>query len=133
MRAQAAGPDDGRALGARRVDDAVADADGGVATNSFVLTVNPVNDPPTISTITPKTVNEDTPISIPFTINDVDNPVYALTVTVGSSNPTLVPTANILPDGSGTNRIVTITPATNQSGTTTITLTVGDGSTTAST
>src|SRR5947209_19871231 len=44
-----------------------------------------------------------------------------------SSNPVLVPGANILFVGSGSNRTVTLRPATNQFGSTTITLTVSDG------
>ena len=48
-------------------------------------------------------------------------------MTRGSSNPALVPAANIVFGGSGANRTVTITPAANQSGTATITLTVTDG------
>src|SRR5438552_18719684 len=44
-----------------------------------------------------------------------------------SSNPDLVPDANILFGGSGSNRTVTLRPATNQFGSTTITLTVRDG------
>ena len=51
----------------------------------------------------------------------------ALSVTKASSNNTLVPAANIVLGGSGANRTVTVTPAANQSGTATITLTVSDG------
>ena len=48
------------------------------------------------------------------------------------SNTTLVPNANIVFGGSGANRTVTVTPAANQSGTATITVTVSDGALTAS-
>ena len=44
-----------------------------------------------------------------------------------SSNTNLVPNANITLGGSGTNRALMITPATNQFGATLITLTVSDG------
>ena len=111
----------------------VADTDGGVSSNSFLFTVTPVNDAPTITGIANQTVNEDTPITLAVTIGDVDTPIQALTVTAASSNPTLVPVANILVDGYGASRSVTITPATNQSGSNTITLTVSDGLATAST
>jgi hypothetical protein len=47
-------------------------------------------------------------------------------VSGNSSNTALVPDANIVISGSGTNRMMTITPATNQTGTTTITVTVRD-------
>ena len=55
-----------------------------------------------------------------------------LTVTASSSNPTLVPNANIVVGGSGVSRTVTVTPAANQTGTATITITGGDGVSTAS-
>ncbi len=55
-----------------------------------------------------------------------------LTVTVSSSNPTLVPIANVVVGGTGVNRTVTVTPVASQVGTATITLTVGDGVSTAS-
>ena len=55
-----------------------------------------------------------------------------MTLTYGSSNTTLVPAANIVLGGSGTNRTVTVTPAANQTGTATITVTVSDGVLTAS-
>jgi endonuclease/exonuclease/phosphatase family metal-dependent hydrolase len=55
-----------------------------------------------------------------------------LTVTASSSNPTLVPNANIVVGGTGTSRAVTVTPVANQTGTATITITGGDGVSTAS-
>jgi len=114
-------------FGTTTISITVTDGNGGAVTNSFLLTVNPVNDPPTISGVGPQTVSEDTSISVPFTVGDPDTAIAALTVTATSTNTTLVPVANILPDGYGTNRSVTITPAANQFGTTAITLTVSDG------
>jgi endonuclease/exonuclease/phosphatase family metal-dependent hydrolase len=55
-----------------------------------------------------------------------------LTVTASSSNPALVPNANIVVGGTGTSRTVTVTPVANQTGTATITVTGGDGTSTAS-
>ena len=55
-----------------------------------------------------------------------------LTVTVSSSNPTLVPIANVVVGGTGANRTVTVTPVASQVGTATITVTGGDGVSTAS-
>src|SRR5436190_7437633 len=106
----------------------VADPNGASASRSFVLSVNPVNDPPTISSVANQSTDEDTPTpAIPFSIGDVETPAGNLMVSGRSSNPGLVPDANILFGGSGSNRTVTITPATNQFGSTTITLTVRDG------
>src|SRR5262249_43683444 len=112
----------------------VVDAAFGATTTNFVVTVNALNDAPTISTNGPVTINEDTPTPlITFSVSDIETPANALNVTGSSSNPTLVPNNNIVFGGGGTNRGVIITPATNQFGTTTITLTVSDGTTNAST
>jgi len=103
------------------------------ASDNFVLTVTPVNDPPTISNIPDLTINQNTstgPIS--FTVGDVDTALSSLVLSATSSNPTLVPVGNIIFGGSGANRTVTITPVTNQIGTASITVTVSDGSLTAS-
>lgn len=103
-------------------------------TTSFTVTVDSVNDPPTITAIGNQTIQEDTPTAaLPFTLSDPDTPAGSLTVTATSSNTTLVPNANIALFGDGVSRTVTVTPATNQTGTTTITLTVSDGTATATT
>src|SRR5204863_3091826 len=96
--------------------------------------VTPVNDAPTISDIADQTTAEDTATgAIAFTIGDVETLAADLTVTGTSSNPTLVPSANIVFGGSGASRTVTVTPALNQFGSATITATVSDGSLTVGT
>jgi VCBS repeat-containing protein len=103
------------------------------ASDTFTLTVNPVNTPPTISDIVDQTINEDgTTGALGFTVGDATTAAGSLTVTGTSSNPTLVPNANIVFGGSSASRTVTATPAANQFGTATITVTVSDGSLTAS-
>ncbi len=99
------------------------------ASTNFVLTVNAANTPPTITAIGPQSTNENTPTSpIAFTIGDAETPPGSLTLAGNSSNTTLVPDANITFGGSGANRTVVLTPAPGVSGTSTITVTVGDGS-----
>src|SRR5256714_13578849 len=94
-----------------------------------IFTVNPANTPPTISDIVDQTVNEDTPTAaLAFTVNDAQTAPGSLTVSGSSGNTTLVPNANIVFGGSGANRTVTVTPATDQTGTAAITVTVSDGS-----
>ena len=101
------------------------------AQETATITVTPVNDAPTITAIADQSTAEDTPTSaIAFTVGDVETAAGSLTVTGSSSNPTLVPNGNITFGGSGANRTVTVSPAANQSGTTTITVTVSDGSAT---
>lgn len=86
------------------------------------------NTSPTISPIP----NESTPANtaagpINFVVGD-DSPASGLVLTKGSSNPTLVPTNNIVFGGADpTNRTVTITPAAGQQGSSIITIFVSDG------
>ena len=102
------------------------------ASINFVLTVT--NTAPTITAIGPQSTNENTPTSpIAFTIGDAETSPSGLTLSATSSNATLVPDANIIFGGSGAGRNVVITPAAGQSGTSTITVTVSDGSLNAST
>ena len=106
----------------------VADGNGGTANDTFVLTVLPINDLPTISNVTDKTTDQNTASGPhPFTIGDVETAPAALTLSATSGNATLVPAANIVFGGTGASRTVTVTPALNQFGTATITLTVADG------
>lgn len=104
----------------------VTDAQGGTGVDTFVLTVSSA---PTISSIPNQVTLINTPTSaIPFTVNDAETPAGSLIVTGTSSNTTVVPNGNLFFGGSGTNRAITIFPATNQTGTTTITVTVTDAS-----
>ncbi len=107
----------------------VSVTDGQLSTNtSFVVTITPVNDPPTISDIPNQSTAIDTPTAaIPFTIDDLETPAGSLTLSPGSSNPTLVPSNNIVFGGSGATWTVTVTPAAGQTGSATITVTVSDG------
>jgi hypothetical protein len=110
--------------------------DGGASNNivsrAFTVTVNQVNTPPTIASITDRVVAMDsvTP-AIPFTIADAETPAASLTVSGSSDNPTLVQTAGIVFGGSNGNRTVTVTPETGQTGVANITITVSDGTDTA--
>lgn len=98
------------------------------ATRNFTVTVNAVNDAPTISAIGDQTVNTNGTVGpISFTIGDAETAAASLTLSAGSSNPTLIPVGNIAFGGSGANRTVTLTPAAGQSGSSTITVTVSDG------
>ena len=68
------------------------------------------------------------PVTIPFVVTDAENDT--LTFATNSSNTALVPNANIAIGGSGSNRTITLTPAADTTGNTTITLSVNDGYTT---
>jgi hypothetical protein len=98
------------------------------ASSYFELNVNAVNDPPTISVIGNQMTTVNTPFAaIPFTIHDAETAAACLVLTAGAANTNLVPCDGIRFSGDGTNRIVTVTPGSNQLGTATITLTVSDG------
>lgn len=103
------------------------------AGRQFTLTVNPLNDAPTVTSINNQTIDEDSIAGpIGFTVGDVESSPGALTLSGTSSNPTLVPNGNIVFGGNGANRNVTITPAASQFGTAQITVIVSDGDRTAS-
>ncbi|HXJ72778.1 MAG TPA: immunoglobulin domain-containing protein, partial [Candidatus Dormibacteraeota bacterium] len=89
--------------------------------------VQPVNDPPTLNGLTSVTLQANTSSGpLPFTINDVDSDVALVTVQASSSLPSLLPPGALILSGSGANRTITITPATNQTGTAVVTLVARD-------
>ena len=102
------------------------------ASRAFTLTVTSADDAPTLAAIAAQTTADDTPVVVNLTVGDVDTPVSALTVQATSSDATLVPAGGFEMGGSGSARTVAITPAADQSGAATITVTVSDGSSTAS-
>jgi hypothetical protein len=96
------------------------------ATRRIRVTITAFNDTPVLSAIADQTIFVNgTTGPLGFTVTD-ENP-GAVTVTGTSSNTILVPHANIVVAGSGANRSVTVTPAPNQIGVTTITLHATDG------
>jgi hypothetical protein len=100
---------------------------------SATATVIIVNNPPTISNIADRVVAQNVATGpLAFTIGDAETDASALVVTATSSNQILLPDANLALDGSGANRTLTATPATNQTGTATVTVTVNDGAKSAS-
>src|SRR5690606_8013575 len=75
-----------------------------------------------------QTIEEDTGTGpLEFTVADGETEASSLIVSGTSSNATLVPDANIVFGGSGTDRTVTVTPAADETGSATITITVSDG------
>jgi hypothetical protein len=86
------------------------------------------NTPPTISPIADVAIGQNGSTgAISFTVGDAEIPATYVIVTGESSNHTLVPTGNIIFGGSDATRTVTVTPAFNQTGTATITVTASDG------
>jgi len=104
-------------------------SDGVLTTSTtFLLTVTPLNLPPTVTTPASRTVESATSTGpIPFTIGDTQTEVSRLVVTGSSSNTALVPNSAIVFGGSGANRTITLTPSASATGTALISLTVFDG------
>jgi len=85
------------------------------------------NQAPIITPIADQTIPEDSgTLFVPFTVLDRETVESALTLTATSSNTTLVPAGNLVLLGGGQNRVLSITPVANGSGTTLITLTAAD-------
>ena len=78
------------------------------ATDTFVVTVNAVNDAPTISTIANQSPGSGVTTVGPlaFTVGDVETAAGSLIVTAQSSNPAIVTTAGITLGGSDASRSV---------------------------
>ena len=100
----------------------------GVTNRTILFSAGTPGSGPTVSAIGPQTTSENTPLIVPFTIGDPDTPLTSLTVTASSSNTAVVAQTGLLLSGNGADRSVAITPVNNQSGATTITLSVSDGS-----
>ena len=98
-----------------------------VIVSTFQLNVVSVNDPPTITAIADQTTLDNTPTTeISFDLADTDSDPATLTLSAITTNPTLVPLANIVFGGSGVTRTVTVTPALNQVGSAVINVLVTD-------
>jgi uncharacterized repeat protein (TIGR01451 family) len=95
--------------------------------NTAAVSVS-VNSPPSISGITNVVTEEEVPAGpIGFEIGDAETAASSLVLSASSSNTNLIDAAHIVFDGSDANRTVTLTPLTNQFGSSTIILGVSDG------
>src|SRR5688572_7468384 len=98
------------------------------ATQSFSVTVNSINDAPTISRIPDQTIPDPVPAAlIPFTIGDIETPGASLIVTASSSDCALLPNQSLVLSGTGASRSLALRPVPGKSGTATVTVTVNDG------
>jgi hypothetical protein len=103
---------------------------------SFTVTVNPINNPPTLNPVANMVLNENAGLQT-VTLNGIStgatNEIQPLTVAAVSSNPTLIPNPTVnytSPNAAGT---LTFTPVANAFGGATITVSVSDGQPTNST
>ena len=123
----------GSQAGSSLVTVYVMDTGGASNSTSFTVTVLAANTAPLISAIScTNTLPNTAAPPIAFTVGDLETPAAGLALSGLSANTALVPNANIGFGGSGSNRTVTITPAGGQAGVAPITVTVSDGTNTAS-
>ncbi len=107
-------------------------ASNNVVTRTFTVTVNPVNQAPTLNAIGNLTVNENAglqTVNLSGISSGAANEVQTLTVTAASSNPALVPNPTVSYTSPNTTGSLTFTPAADASGTVTVTVTVNDNGT----
>lgn len=118
----------GNQFGTNTVSVVATDNNGFTETKTFTVGVRPVNDAPTISNISKQNTRAGLPLGpVSFNIGDVESDPSTLVITFGSSNQKLIPTSNIVPSGSGTNRTLTIYPAGVVAGNAEVTVFVSDG------
>jgi alpha-tubulin suppressor-like RCC1 family protein len=106
------------------------------SSRTFQLSITAVNDAPTITSPGNQTTNEDTTKTINITMYDVDNtltcPTPSASMTIASQDTTLLPSGNIAQSLSGSSGghvtcSVSLTPATNLSGTVALNISATDG------
>ena len=96
---------------------------------TFVVTVNPINDAPTLAPISDRIVDEDSASQdINLTgISAGPNEIQPVEMTATSNNPSLIPTPTINFDGTSNTALLSYQPLADQFGSATITVTITDG------
>ena len=106
----------------------VIDEEMAVASQSFVLHILPVDDPPGIGDLSNQTTIEDESLqNMIFQISDPDTPLNNISIRAISSDETIVPNDAIRISGEGMDRTLYLTPAQNQFGSVRIDLIANDG------
>ena len=105
----------------------VSDGHGGTDTATVNVTVNPVNDAPTVAVAAGGACGtNDRSGTINLTVNDPDGLAGLTLSATDTSNKNLVPASNVTFGGSGASRSLTATALSGKTGTATITVTVTD-------
>ena len=120
------------AFGSATVNVTVNDGAGSnnLVSRTFVVTVSPVNDTPSLNALTDMTINEN---AGPQTVNLVgisrgaNNETGTLTITATSSNPGLIPNPTVSYTSPNATGSITFTPVASAFGTASIMVTVNDG------
>ena len=107
----------------------VVDADNGAAITSFLLTVNAVNDPPTLNALGNVSINEDAGtqlIGLSGISSGATNEIQTLTVTATSSDPSIIPNPTVTYSSPNNTGNLTYTPLFNAFGSVVMTVSVND-------
>ena len=103
-------------------------ADNLTVSRTFDVTVNPVNDVPTLDALSDITTDEDAPQTVNLTgITAGGGETQTLIVTATSADTNLIPHPSVAYTNGTNVGTINYTPVANQSGTTTVTVTVEDG------
>jgi subtilisin-like proprotein convertase family protein len=87
---------------------------------------------PSLSALSDQFLLENSSATLDFSVADPDTPIGNLVLSGSSSPPSFVPASNIAFQGTGTARKLTVLPAVHQFGSAIITVTVSDGTSSAS-
>jgi len=108
--------------------------DGGISDNlvtrSFLVTVSPVNQNPTLNALSNLTLNENAgqqTINLTGITSGAANELQTLTIAATSGNTAILPDPTVNYTSPGTTAALTFTPVPYASGSTTVTVTVNDG------
>ncbi len=115
------------AHGQATITATVTDAGGKTKNDSFVLTVNPVNDAPTITAISDQELEIDSQVSLSFNVSDLETSSGSLSVQAESSNLSLLPAGGLQLSGGGASRTLLIKPQPGKRGQGQVSLLVTDG------
>jgi hypothetical protein len=106
-------------------------ASNNTVSRTFTVTVNPVNDPPTLDTIgNPAAINEDAgqqTVNLSGIGTGAANESQTLTVTATSNNAAIIPNPVVTYTSPDTTGSLSYTPVANANGSAVITVTVNDG------
>jgi hypothetical protein len=97
---------------------------------SFTVTITPLNDPPTLAVLNNVTISEDAgaqSVTLTGIGAGAANESQVLSVTASSSNPSVVPNPSVSYASPNTTGLLSFTPVASASGTATVTVTVNDG------
>lgn len=115
------------ANGKTKVTVTVKDPSDAAATDSFNLTVVPVNDAPNIQSIKDQRLLSSTTLIVSLKVVDVDNQIQCAAVKATSSNQSIVKNSSLTISGTAPNCLLKIVPLKNGNGATVIKLGVTDG------